>query len=234
MGLIIGSFLNVIIYRIPGGELVVWPGSYCVACGRRLKALDLIPVLSYILLRGRCRYCSERISIRYPLVEILTAVLFLLVYCNFGWTVHSLVGVIFTSVLIVVSFTDIEKGIIPDSITYPAVITGLCLSIFTIGPKDSIVAMLVFGGMFLLIAIVSGGGDIKLAMVIGAFVGLQGIFLVFIISSLLGGLWVILLLMQGKAERNTALKFGPFLAVAGWSAWMYNPVIMAFYLGLFF
>lgn len=226
-----------VIYRLPRGESVVWPGSHCAACQHPLKALDLIPVLSYLLLKGQCRYCSQKISPRYPLVEIITALLFLLVHWNFAWTVQTLAGCIFTSVLVVVSFTDIEKGIIPDLITYPAAIVGLILSFYTIGIKEALLGALLFSAAFFIVALVSrggmGGGDIKLAAVIGAFVGLPGIFLVFVISSLLGGFWAIRLLLQGKASRKTAIKFGPFLAVAAWLVWMYGLQMMTFYWGLF-
>lgn len=230
--------MNVIIYRLPRGQSIVAPGSHCPACKHPLRAVDLIPVLSYCLNRGKCRYCSQPISIRYPLVEILTAVLFGIIYWTYGWNLHTLAGLIFTGILVAVSFTDIEEGIIPDLITYPALISGLILSCFTIGFKEALPASLLLAGVFLIVALLSrggmGGGDIKLAAVIGAFVGIPGILLVFVISSLLGGIWALTLLIKGKAGRKTAIKFGPFLAAAAWLVWMYEEQIIIWYIACCF
>jgi prepilin signal peptidase PulO-like enzyme (type II secretory pathway) len=152
----------------------------------------------------------------------------------FGWTVHTLAGLIFTSLLVIVTFTDIEAGIIPDFITYPALVAGLILSWFTIGFQDSFVGALILGGVFLIVALISrggmGGGDIKLGAVIGAFVGIPGILLVFVISSLLGGIWALALLISRKVGRKSAIKFGPFLALAAWMVWMYEEEIVSLYL----
>jgi len=236
-GLVFGSFLNVLIYRIPRGESVVWPGSHCPACGHELKAWDLVPVASYIWLKGRCRYCKGKISICYPIVELLTAVTFLLVYLRWGLSIELGVGWVFTALLIVAAVTDINGGIIPDKLTYPGIIMGILFSFFTIGIKSSILGMLIFSGLFLITAIISGGGmgggDIKLAAVIGAFTGPIGILMVFIISSLLGGLWAVVLLVEGNADRKTAIKFGPFLSGAAWMVWMYGNRILECYWQLF-
>ena len=120
-----------------------------------MSIIDLIPLLGYLFRRGRCAYCSEPISLRYPLVELLTAILFVNIHCYFGWTVHTLAGLIFTSILLVVAFTDIETGIIPDFITYPALVAGLVLSCFTIGFRDSFMGALILGGVFLIVALIS-------------------------------------------------------------------------------
>lgn len=235
--LLLGSFLNVIIYRLPRGESVVWPGSHCPRCGSSLKAWDLIPVLSYLWLGGRCRSCKDRISLRYPLVEILTAVAFLLVYLKSGLSVQTGAGFIFTAILLVTAFTDIDEGIIPDLITYPGIVIGLFLSPYTLGLKTAGLGAIVFAGIFLVTALLShggmGGGDIKLAGVIGAFVGFTGSMMTLVFSSLAGGLWAVVLLWQGKADRKTAIRFGPFLAAAAWLVWMYGTRIYDFYLGLF-
>ena len=237
LGLIFGSFLNVAIYRIPRGESVVWPGSHCPVCGNNLKALDLIPVLSYLWLHGRCRYCQAKISHCYPLIELLTAVSFLMVYVKAGTLMATLAGWIFTSILIIVSFTDLNDGIIPDLITYPGIIIGLCLSPFTLGIKSAALGSVIFAGIFLGTAIISrggmGGGDIKLAGVIGAFIGLTGSITTLIISSLAGGIWAASLLCQRKADRKTAVRFGPFMAVSAWLVWLYGEQILDFYMGLF-
>jgi leader peptidase (prepilin peptidase)/N-methyltransferase len=232
-----GSFLNVIIYRLPRGESVVWPGSHCPVCGTSLKAWDLIPVLSYLWLGGRCKYCQARISLRYPLVEILTALSFLLVYLKWGISVEAGTGWIFSAILIITAFTDIDDGIIPDLVTYPGILIGLFLSPYTIGLKSSALGAIVFVGIFLGTALLSrggmGGGDIKLAGVIGAFTGLAGVMMTLVISSLAGGLWAAVLLSRGKADRKTAIRFGPFLATSAWMVGLYGTEILDFYLGLF-
>jgi leader peptidase (prepilin peptidase)/N-methyltransferase len=234
LGLIIGSFLNVMIYRLPRGESLLGPRSHCPVCEHPLSIIDLIPLLGYLFRRGRCAYCSEPISLRYPLVELLTAILFVNIHWYFAWTVHTLAGLIFTSILLVAAFTDIETGIIPDFITYPALVAGLVLSCFTIGFQDSFVGALILGGVFLIVALISrggmGGGDIKLGAVIGAFVGIPGVLLVFVISSLLGGIWALALLTSRKAGRKSAIKFGPFLALAAWMVWMYQEELISLYL----
>ena len=235
--LLIGSFLNVAIYRIPRRESVIWPGSHCPVCGSSLKAPDLVPVLSFIWLSGRCRYCQAKISLRYPLIELLTVASFVLVYVKWGISIETLAGWIFTSILIISAFTDLDEGIIPDLVTYPGVIIGLCLSPFTLGIKSAVLGSVVFAGIFLSTAIISrggmGGGDIKLAGVIGAFVGLTGSIVTLIMSSLAGGVWAVILLCQRKADRRTAVRFGPFMAVSAWLVWLYGAQILNFYIGLF-
>jgi len=237
LGLFIGSFLNVLIYRIPRGESVVWPGSHCAQCGHGLKPLDLVPVVSYLLLRGRCRYCGTKISLRYPLVELLTAFSFLLVYLQYGYSVQTAAGCVLVAMLVVVTFTDIDEGIIPDVITYPGMLIGLAFSFFTIGIKSALFGMLGFGLVFFLIALLSrggmGGGDVKLVAVIGAFVGPLHSVLVFILSSLAGGLWAIGLLLFRGAGRKTEVRFGPFLALAALLVFLYGQQLLDFYLGLF-
>ena len=218
LALFIGSFLNVVIYRVPRQESVLWPGSHCPNCNHRLKARDLLPLLSFLRLKGRCRYCGQLISRRYPVVEIITALSCWLVYNQWGLSVETAVGFIFTAFLIVAAFIDIEHGIIPDRVTYPGMLTGLILSFYTIGLKSALLGLLVFAAILLGAAVVSrggmGGGDVKLAGVIGAFLGYAGSILTLFIFSLLGGLWAAILLVQGKATRKTAIKFWPFFSVA--------------------
>lgn len=236
-GLIMGSFLNVVIYRLPRGESVVWPGSHCPNCGQNLKARDLIPVLSYIWQRGECRYCGARISLRYPLVELITAATFLLTYLQWSISWQGLAGIILTVLLIPAAFIDIDHGIIPDRLSITGIIIGLLLSPFTTGFTSSLSGALLFGGIFFLAALISrgglGGGDIKLAAAIGAFTGWQGALLAFILSSLLGGIWGFILLLSKKANRKTAIKFGPFLALGGWVAYTWGTQIISLYLNLF-
>jgi len=229
----IGSLLNLAIYRIPRKESLLWPGSHCPRCAHKLNPKDLFPFLSYIMLGGRCRYCKQEISLRYPLVELITAVSYMLIYVKWGFSIESVIGGVFSALLIISAFTDIEEGIIPDLITYPGIIIGLGLSFYSIGIRSSVTGLILFAGIFLLAALLSkggmGGGDIKLAGVIGAFLGYQGSIITLFLSSLGGALWAVGLLLRGKAHRKTAIKYGPFLALAAWLVWMYGREISDFY-----
>lgn len=232
IALLIGSFINAVIYRLPRQESLVWPGSHCRACGHRLPAWDMIPVISYLWLRGKCRFCRRRISLRYLLVEIIIVFSFGLIYRKWGLTVESGVGWVLTSILTICAITDLEEGIIPNCITYPGILAGLLLSPLTIGIESSIQGAIFFAGILLMAALISsggmGGGDIKLAGVIGAFTGLTGAILTLFLSALGGSLWAMLLIWQGKADCKTAIKFGPFLAAAAWLVWLYEWEIFAF------
>lgn len=233
LGLIIGSFLNVVICRLPYGKSVVWPASFCPACGEKLKVWDLVPVLSYVWLKGRCRYCREKIPLTYPAVELLTGILFLLAYIEYGFSLHTLSGFVLLSFLIPAAFIDLKEGIIPDEITYTGTAAGIILSLFTIGIKSAFLGGLIFSLFYLLIALVSrggiGGGDIKLAALIGAFVGLEGILPVFVISSLTGGVFGLYLILAGRANRKTEIRFGPFLAASACLVWLYGGELAYFY-----
>jgi leader peptidase (prepilin peptidase)/N-methyltransferase len=233
VSVIIGSFLNAAIYRIPRKESLLWPGSHCPRCGHELNALDLFPVLSYMVLGGKCRYCEQDISLRYPLVELLTAISYMLIYFKWGFSIETGIGWLFSALLIIAAFTDIEEGIIPDLLTYPGIILGLGLSFYSVGIRSSTIGLILFAGILLLAALLSkggmGGGDIKLAGVIGTFLGYKGSIITLFLSSLGGGWWAVVLLLRGKAQRKTAIKYGPFLAAAAWLVWMYGREISDFY-----
>ncbi len=237
LGLLTGSFLNVVIYRLPRQESVIWPGSHCPACGCNLQAWELMPIISYLWLHGRCSHCKDRISPRYILVEVLTASTFLWVYHKWGITIETGMGFIFAVLLIITAFTDIEAGVIPNRITYPGLIMGLLLSTQAIGIKASMGGAIFFAGILMAIAILSrggmGGGDIKLAGVIGSFIGYWGALLTLMIASLAGGIWAAVLLCRGKADRKTAIKFGPFLAAAAWLVWLYEGEILDILIQIF-
>lgn len=236
-GLIIGSYLNVAINRIPRQESTLWPGSHCPNCGHGLAAHDLIPVISFWLLGGRCRYCKHRIKLRYPLVELLTPASFGLVFLKTGISIETVAGWIFSTLLVIAACTDMEEGIIPDLVTYPGILIGILLALATIGLQSALLGLLLFAGILMGTALLSGGGmgggDIKLAGVIGVFLGPAGAGMTLFISSLAGGIWAACLLVLGKADRKSAIKFGPFLAAAAWLVWMYQGQIIDLYLGLF-
>lgn len=232
--LAIGSFLNLTIDRIPRKESLLNPGSHCPLCGHKLNWADLIPIIGYLMLGGRCRYCGQRIGLRCPLVELLTAASYVLIYNRWGLSIEAVTGWLFSAFMIISAFTDIEEGIIPDHITYPGIVTGLGLSFCCIGIKSAFEGLLFLAGLFFLTALLSnggmGGGDIKLAGVIGAFLGWQGSLMTLVISSLGAGLWAAYLLLQGKANRKTAIKYGPFLASAAWLVFVYGQEISDLYL----
>lgn len=237
-GLIIGSFLNVLIYRIPRKQSIVRPSSFCPDCREKIRFYDNIPVLSYLILKGRCRNCGASISIRYPIVEIMTAFLFAMNYFFFGITFMTILGIVFSCILIAVTMIDIEFRIIPNVIIIPALIIGLGLSIFLIG--ETWWKPLAFSaGSFVFMLIIHliyprgmGLGDVKFSAVLGAFLSqtvVVGIFLGFLFGSLYG-LSVIII---RKKKLKQAIPFGPFLSLGSLVALLWGKNILKWYLGFF-
>lgn len=237
LGAIAGSFANVGIYRLPRRESVVHPRSRCPACGHPIRSWDNIPVLSFLLLRGRCRDCGARISWRYPLVELGTAALFLGAWRVFGPTLEGVRAALFGLLLVMVIFVDLDHRIIPDRLTVPAVVLGLTLALAE-GPRmllASVLAAAAAGGFFLLVAVASrggmGGGDIKLAAAMGAFLGWPAIAAALFVSFMLGGAVGIAVLIAGLRGRKDAIPFGPFLAGGGLVGMFWGKLIIQWYLG---
>ncbi len=244
IGLIIGSFLNVCIYRMPRNMSIIRPSSRCPSCHRPIKAWDNIPVLSYILLRGRCRYCKKEISIRYPLVEALNAFLYVTLLWRYGPQWSFFLYCALTSALIVITFIDLDFQIIPDRITLVGIPAGfLAGSLFmpdpfsrasVLGVKASIIGFLAGGGFFYLIAVLSkggmGGGDIKLMAMVGALMGWKSVFLTTFLGSLAGSvIGVFLIIFRGKG-RKAKIPFGPFLALGTLVTLFFGQEIMKWYL----
>ena len=224
IGLLIGSFSNVCIYRIPRNESIVFPASHCPTCNQTIRWYDNIPVLSYLFLKGRCRFCQNRISAEYPLVESLTGLIYLFLFLSFGWQIKTPIYMFFCSALIIIAFIDLKERIIPDNISIPFMFAGFLISFFLkdISYLDSLLGILAGGGSLLLIAVVGsylfkkeamGGGDIKLAAMVGAFLGWQltllALFLGFLSGSLTG--MIILIKNRGKEARDDSVPFGPFI-----------------------
>lgn len=244
LGAIIGSFLNVCIVRLPEGRSVVSPPSHCPVCQSSIRFYDNVPVLSYLVLGGKCRGCGEKISPRYPLVEFLTACLSALLMYRFGPSVSYIAYIVFAASLVVITFIDIDHRIIPDKISLPAIPIGFALSFFLpeITWLQSIIGILVGGGSLLLVAVVyeaitgtegMGGGDIKLLAMIGAFVGWEGVLFTIMASSLIGtviGGGYMILSGQG---RKASVPFGPFLSLGGLVYLLYGSSIVQWYLELF-
>jgi len=237
-GLVIGSFLNVCIYRTPRGESVIFPPSHCPGCNQRIAARDLVPLLSYIRRKGRCRFCDSRISPLYPFIELLTGLLFAAVYLRFGHTVLLYKVLLLTPVLITVTFIDLRHYIIPDKVTVFALAGGVVLNVFTrdLTLVSSLLGLTSAAGFLLLIAIVSrggmGGGDIKFAAVIGLFLGWpNGLFAVFL-GCMLAGLAGIVLLLTRIKGRKDAIPFGPFLCAGALATTWYGEEILTWYLNI--
>lgn len=238
MGLFIGSFLNVCIYRIPRKESIVLPPSHCPHCSERLKAWDLIPVLSYLLCRGRCRYCGEKISPQYLLLEVITGLVYYLTYLQFGLTGEGYMMLAFVSALIVVTGIDARHRIIPDKINLPGIAIGFMLAIFQVHITflNALAGFLVGGGLFLLILIITrggmGAGDMKFMAFVGTFLGIRATLLTIFLGSLIGSFYGLYLVLIKKAGLKTAVPYGPFLAAGAFLAALYGEEIVRLYLQL--
>ncbi|HIJ80489.1 MAG TPA: prepilin peptidase [Desulfuromonadales bacterium] len=242
-GMVTGSFLNVCICRMPKDESVVSPPSHCPACGYQIRWYDNIPLLSYIFLGGKCRGCQTRISIQYPLVELLNGALTLLLFLRFGPTLAFAVLFMFSSALVVITFIDLEHQIIPDEISLSGIVIGFVFSFFLKGHTwlNSLLGILLGGGSLLLVAYGyqmltgkegMGGGDIKLLAMMGAFLGWKSIPFIIFTSSLMGSVIGISLMLSQKKDSKLAIPFGPYLALGALLYIFYGPPLIRWYLGL--
>jgi leader peptidase (prepilin peptidase)/N-methyltransferase len=244
-GAVIGSFLNVCIHRLPAKESVVYPPSHCPGCGARIRSRDNIPLLSYVLLRGRCRSCGAPISLRYPVVEALSGALLVLLLYRFGLSPALGVYVAFVAALIVVSFIDLDHQIIPDVISLPGIVVGLVASALGQGPPllDSVLGALVGGGILYAVAVGyhaltaregMGGGDIKLLAMIGAFLGWRGVLVTLIVGSFTGAVVGISLILVRRTDSRVPIPFGPFLALGAVCALAFGDRLITWYLQMAF
>ena len=241
-GLFIGSFLNVCIHRIPRGESIVFPASKCPGCGTKIKPWDNIPVLSYLLLLGRCRGCGQRISLRYPVVELLSGLLALTMFSAFGLTPAALIYYAWACNLLVVTFIDIDFQIIPDSLSLGGIAAGLVLVWWLpVSYADALIGLAAGGG--LLIAIIygyyfltgkqgMGGGDVKLLAMIGVFTGWQGVLFTIFMGSLTGTLVGIPWAFANRKNMQAAIPFGPFLALGALVYVLWGARIIDWYFGI--
>ncbi len=244
VGLAWGSFLNVVIYRLPHGQNLMWPPSSCPQCQTRIKPYDNIPVLSYLLLRGRCRACGVRIPLTYPLVELLTSLCFLLLYVHFSMSVHFIASCIFASALIAIGFIDFFHQIIPDEITIPMLVLALGYGFFRpdLGLRQALIGAVSGAGFLLFIYGAHrflrkkeglGMGDVTMMLMIGAYLGLAGTFFTLILASFTGALVGIFLLSFRKKGLQYALPFGTFLAPAAFFSLLWGERIIRAYLSLY-
>lgn len=243
LGLAVGSFLNVCIHRLPERRSLVRPGSRCPRCGYELRWFDNIPVVSYIVLAGRCRKCRERISPRYPIVELVTMGLFVLHYAVFGLTALFVVRLIFACALVVLFAIDLEHQILPDVITLPGIVAGLICSLaLPPGILSSLAGMVAGGGILFIIAEAwsrlrdveaMGFGDVKMLAMVGAVLGLELVIVTFVLSSFLGGIAGLVLIVSGRGTMASKVPFGTFLAAAALLASLWGERLAEWYVGLY-
>lgn len=236
LGAILGSFLSVCIYRIPRNESLITPGSHCPHCQAPIRFYDNIPLVSVALLRGRCRLCRERIPWTYPAVEALSILVAVLLYAKFGLTGEGLRGALLALALLALTFIDLAHHLLPDRITLPWIAVGLgTVPLSPITLPGALLGGLVGGGILFMVALVSGGGmgggDVKLAAMIGTFLGWQQMLLALFVGVLFGGLLGILLLALGLKGRKDPVPFGPFLALGGVAALLWGESLLRWYLG---
>lgn len=238
LGLVIGSFLNVCIYRIPMEQSIAFPSSHCTNCNHKLMSLDLIPVISYLFLGGKCRYCKEKISIRYPLIEILNAVLYLLIYFKFGLTVITLKYCILTSILIVIGMIDYDTQFVYTSTTlFGGIIACMFIIIQAVVYKTGTVDLILGGvigfgiiGLIVFFTKGMGEGDIEIAAICGLFLGVKGILMGLFLAIIIGGLIGLVILSLKLKKAKEKIAFGPFIAVGSLISAMWGGEMLISYL----
>jgi len=224
-GTAIGSFLNVCIFRLPAKESIIKPPSQCPYCHHSIRYYDNIPIISFVVLGGRCRDCRSRISWRYPLVELITAVFSLLLFLKFGLSLNFFTFFIFTAVLIIITFIDLDHQIIPDILTLPGIPIFFLAAVFLVKVPwlEALLGLLIGGGVLYMIALSyeliskregMGGGDIKLLAMIGGFLGWKSLIFVLLFSSFSGAIIGIAAMIINKQDMKYAIPFGPFLSAA--------------------
>jgi leader peptidase (prepilin peptidase) / N-methyltransferase len=238
-GLLIGSFLNVCIDRLPNGKSIVLPPSHCDSCGHRLLAGDLIPLFSFIRFRGKCRYCGEPIPQRVIWVEFASGAMFGLLFWNYGLTADFGIMVLYSCVLLILFVIDLEHKLILNVIVYPMMVISLIISSFQPGGPGVVHALI--GGaigflIFFIISIVSRGGmgfgDVKMAGLIGLALGYPKIFAALLLAVIAGGIVAIILLAFRLKRRKEGIPFGPFLALGAMAAFIWGDILLKWYLKL--
>ncbi len=266
LGLCVGSFLNVVIYRLPVMMQREWrseclefleqtpepasdkfnlivPRSRCGVCGHAISAMENIPVLSYLALRGKCAECKTPISVQYPMVELLTALVSLVVAWHFGVSPQALAALIFTWCLIAASGIDIGHKLLPDNITLPLLWLGILLGLFDVfvdletSVIGAIAGYLSLWSIFIVYKLITGKegmghGDFKLLAMLGAWTGWKMLFVIVLTSSLVGTVIGITMILLKKTDRETQIPFGPYLAGAGWLTLLWGPQLLQFYFSI--
>lgn len=244
LGLLIGSFLNVCIYRLPNEESIVTPPSHCGSCGHQLGALDLVPVFSWLFLKGKCRYCGAKVSARYALVELLTAGLFGILGNHYGLTLELLFMLVFTAIFLVIFFIDLDHSIIPDELVIAGFLNtgaylgwGWITGSLLFDPLDHGLGFLIGGGLYLLLAVITkggmGGGDIKLMAMLGAWLGTAGVLWVVLLSSNIGAVVSLGLMALKIKGRKDFIPFGPFIVIAAMLVMLYQGAMTDWLFGFY-
>lgn len=242
-GLSIGSFLNVVIHRLPRGRSIVFPPSACPSCGARIRWYDNVPLAGWLVLRGRCRDCRAPISIRYPAVELVTMLAFLACYWRFGPEWLLLPRLLLTAALVALFAIDLEHQLLPNAITVPGIAIGvLCSLVLPPGLRESLIGVALGGGVLWAIGEAwyrlrhveaMGFGDVKMLAMVGAFLGWKMVVVTFVLSSLLGGTFAAILLAARKTTLTSVIPFGTFLAVAAFIAALWGESMMNWYLSFY-
>ena len=242
-GMCIGSFMNVCIYRLPLKKSIVFPGSFCPGCETPIRFYDNIPIFSYIWLRGRCRHCDARISIRYLTVEIMGGAFAMLSYLKFGISLEGLIYYAMVVSLLIITYIDLDYQIIPDVISLPGIPIGFLASFAlpALNYKESILGIVIGGGSLYLIAWSyhlltkkegMGGGDIKLLAMIGAVVGWKGVLFTIFVASVVGTVSGVLVMLRQKQDLKLAVPFGPFLSIGASSYIFFGSSLIPWYFSL--
>lgn len=236
-GSIFGSFFNVVILRTPKNESLVAKSSHCPKCHTNIKPYDLIPILSFLILGGKCRSCKSPISWRYPFIEAITGLLYVWIYLVFGFSVQTVVGIILVSLLIIITVIDIDTLEIQDR--FQILILILALYNLTISPNpliEHLIGFFIISVPFYLIAYATsgiGGGDIKLIALGGLLLGYKATLVAFFVSSLIGGIIALYLLVTKQKERKSLIAFGPYLCFGIFIAYLYGNQIFNWYINFF-
>ena len=239
LGSVLGSFYNVVGLRVPLNQSIVKPRSHCSSCDRTLTAIDMVPVISYLGLRGKCRSCGAKVSPIYPVIELVTGLLFMLAFYHFGFTAEFFVGLTFLSLLVIIIISDITYMIIPDKVLLFFAPLLIVERLFI--PRDpwwDMIIGAVFGFiLLLLIAILSkggmGGGDIKLFFVIGLVLGFKLTLVTFMLASFLGAFYGVFGMILGKYKKRQPIPFGPFIAMGAILAYFYGNDLVHWYVSMF-
>ena len=241
-GTLIGSFLNVVVYRLPREESLSFPPSHCPTCNSRLQFYDLVPIFSYLFLRGKCRNCNESISLRYPIVEGLTGFLFFFTVYSFGFTMEALGYILIIGLLVPIFLIDYDHSIIPDELNLGIIVVALLMIAFQIysgekGLKElpfHIFGLLAGGGLFFFIAVVTngamGGGDIKIMAALGFLFGLSNTVVLTFFSFVLGGVLSSILILLKIKKRKDYIPFGPFICLAAFITIFWGDAIFHWYI----
>jgi leader peptidase (prepilin peptidase) / N-methyltransferase len=238
VGLIFGSFFNVCIYRIPAGKSVVYPPSSCGHCNTRLRALDMIPVLSYLFLRGKCRYCKQSFSARYAVVELMTGIIYAALFITYGFTFVFVKYIVLSSFLIIIGLIDFDTTDVYFTTTISGIISGIAFVVigYFLGYNfmQYFWGALLGGGLITAIILLTKGmgwGDVEICLLCGVFIGLKLMAVTLFLSFILGGIIGVLLIITKKKSRKDYMPFGPYIALGAIAAMLYGEKIISWYLG---